>query len=107
MNIHGIPSFVYCLSFIVEETRGIPLSDQPIEKPIIIKQPSSMSAQTGRSVKLECQATGCPSPKYQWHKMGCSADGKLEPYPVKDQMSSELYVSILKSDGFMSSLFPP
>ena len=85
------------------------MSDQPLEKPTIIKQPSSASAQTGRSVKLECKATGCPAPKYQWHKMSMGANGTLEPFPVKAQTSSELYVSIIVNNciGCVGLLSPP
>ncbi|XP_072038185.1 mucosa-associated lymphoid tissue lymphoma translocation protein 1-like isoform X2 [Amphiura filiformis] len=80
-----------------EERSNNPLNDQPSEKPVIIKQPSSVSVQSGRSVKLECKATGCPAPKYQWHKMA-KASGKLEPYPLKDQTSSEFYWAQVNPD---------
>ncbi|XP_033634696.1 mucosa-associated lymphoid tissue lymphoma translocation protein 1-like isoform X1 [Asterias rubens] len=66
---------------------------QLMQKPTIVQQPpGALSVRPGKPIIVECRATGCPQPKYQWYKFGYLTHGDpLEPHALRDQQKQTLY----------------
>ena len=67
----------------------------PSEPPVVIGSlPGSMIVDDGTDVRLNCSATGFPSPSYQWRKL----DGEI-PSTALGVNSSTLLIPGIGDDG--------